>query len=297
MNSLNQKAAAVISYPATPPQNKFDQQTTSDSRDNQDKNPNKLIFVQTHFTYTTHHKSPTMAPGGPPGTSSRGRGGKFRKPARGGTSARHLHPRNAIRILISVGGKKFSRDIRPLDADGNEVSMWAVDHDKENGDEEDSSEEESSEEEEDSDDGAGPAKELTQEQTRELHKAEKKARKEAAIAKSKAKTVEVGDLPSSDSEESDSEDEDMPANPNHSKKARKQATAGVDELTEDMENLKAAPTRREREALEAAAAKEKHMRLTAQGKTDASRADLERLKAIREQRELDAARRQVSYPP
>ncbi|UZP42403.1 hypothetical protein NXS19_010219 [Fusarium pseudograminearum] len=180
-----------------------------------------------------------MAPGGPPGTSSRGRGGKFRKPARG-------------------GGKKFSRDIRPLDADGNEVSMWAVDHDKENGDEEDSEEEESSEEEEDSDDGAGPAKELTQEQTRELHKAEKKARKEAAIAKSKAKTVEVGDLPSSDSEESDSEDEDMPANPNHSKKARKQATAGVDELTEDMENLQAAPTRREREALEAAAAKEKH---------------------------------------
>ena len=55
-------------------------------------------------------------------------------------------------MLTSLGGKKFSRDIRPVDADGNEVSMWAVDPDKENGDEEDSSEEESSEEEEDSDD-------------------------------------------------------------------------------------------------------------------------------------------------
>jgi hypothetical protein len=176
--------------------------------------------------------------------------------------------------------------------------MWAVDHDKEDDDEEDSSEEESSEEE-DSDDAAdaGPAQELTQEQSRELRKAEKKARKEAAIARSKAKTVEVGDLPSSDSDESASDsDDDMPANPNHSKKARKQATEGVDELTEDMENLQAAPTRREREALEAAAAKERHMRLTAQGKTDASKADLERLKAIREQRALDAARRQVSFP-
>lgn len=202
-----------------------------------------------------------MAPGGPPGTGARGRGGKFRKPARG-------------------GGKKFSRDIRPVDADGNEVSMWAVDPNKEDdSDEDESSEEEESEEEEDSDDAAaaGPSAELTQEQSREARRAEKKARKEAAIAKQQAKTVEVGDLPSSDSEDSDSDsDDDMPANPNHSKKARKQATAGagVDEITEGIDNMKAAPTRREREALEAAAAKEKHMRLTAQGKTDESRADL-----------------------
>jgi hypothetical protein len=206
-------------------------------------------------------------------------------------------------MLTSLGGKKFSRDIRPVDADGNEVSMWAVDPNKEDdSDEEESSEEEESEEEEDSDDAAaaGPSAELTQEQSREARKAEKKARKEAAIAKQQAKTVEVGDLPSSDSEDSDSDsDDDMPANPNHSKKARKQATAaaGVDEITEGIDNMKAAPTRREREALEAAAAKEKHMRLTAQGKTDESRADLERLKAIREQRAQDAARRQVSNRP
>jgi hypothetical protein len=202
------------------------------------------------------------------------------------------------------GGKKFSRDIRPLDADGNEVSMWAVDPDKkdDDSDEEESSEEESSEEEEEEDSekesGAGPSQEQTQEQSREARKAEKKARKEAAIARQKAKTVEVGDLPSSDEDESESEeDDDMPANPNHSKKARKQAaSSGVDEITDGVENLQAAPSRREREALEAAAAKERHMRLTAEGKTDESRADLERLKAIREQRALDAARRQVSYP-
>jgi len=206
-------------------------------------------------------------------------------------------------MLTSLGGKKFSRDIRPVDADGNEVSMWAVDPNKEDdSDEDESSEEEESEEEEDSDDAAaaGPSAELTQEQSREARRAEKKARKEAAIAKQQAKTVEVGDLPSSDSEDSDSDsDDDMPANPNHSKKARKQATAGagVDEITEGIDNMKAAPTRREREALEAAAAKEKHMRLTAQGKTDESRADLERLKAIREQRAQDAARRQVSNRP
>ncbi|KAF4337543.1 heat-and acid-stable phospho [Fusarium beomiforme] len=221
-----------------------------------------------------------MAPGGPPGGGSRGRGGKFRKPARG-------------------GGKKFSRDIRPLDADGNEVSMWAVDPNKKDGDsdEEESSEEESSEEEEDSGDesDAGPSQAQTQEQSREARKAEKKARKEAAIARQKAKTVEVGDLPSSDEDESESdEDDDMPANPNHSKKARKQAvSSGVDEITDGVENLHAAPSRRVREALEAVAAKERHMRLTAQGKTDESRADLERLKAIREQRALDAARRQA----
>ncbi|KAH7249717.1 casein kinase substrate phosphoprotein PP28-domain-containing protein [Fusarium redolens] len=197
--------------------------------------------------------------------------------------------------------EKFSRDIRPLDADGNEVSMWAVDPDKkdDDSDEEESSEEESSEEEEEEDSekesGAGPSQEQTQEQSREARKAEKKARKEAAIARQKAKTVEVGDLPSSDEDESESEeDDDMPANPNHSKKARKQAaSSGVDEITDGVENLQAAPSRREREALEAAAAKERHMRLTAEGKTDESRADLERLKAIREQRALDAARRQA----
>ncbi|KAH7245947.1 casein kinase substrate phosphoprotein PP28-domain-containing protein [Fusarium tricinctum] len=215
-----------------------------------------------------------MAPGGPPGTGARGRGGKFRKPTRG-------------------GGKKFSRDIRPLDADGNEVSMWAAGEKPEGDSDDDESSEEETSEEEDDEPEAGPAEPETQEESREARKAEKKARKEAAIAKLRAKTVEVGDMPSSDESESESDDDDMPANPNHSKEARKQAAVGMEEITEGVEGLKAAPTRREREALEAAAAKEKHMRLTAQGKTDQSKADLERLKAIREQRALDAARREA----
>ncbi|KAM6536649.1 PP28 domain-containing protein [Fusarium falciforme] len=226
---------------------------------------------------------------GGPGTSSRGRGGKFRKPARG-------------------GGKKFSRDIRPVDADGNEISMWSVDakrKDDDDDDDDDSEDDETTEDEtteeedsDDDDDAPGPSAAPAQELSREDRKAEKKARKEAAIAKQRAKTVEVGDMPSSDddddddSEEDSEDDDDMPANPNHSKKARNQTKAGVEEITEGVSNM-AAPSRREREALEAAAAKERHMRLTAQGKTDEAKADLARLKAIREQRALDAARRQA----
>ncbi|KAF4979574.1 hypothetical protein FZEAL_4244 [Fusarium zealandicum] len=217
---------------------------------------------------------------GAPGTNSRGRGGKFKKPSRG-------------------GGKHFSRDIRPVDADGNEVSIWSANAQKKDdadSDDDESTEEETSEEEDsDDDDGAGPSQAPAQAVSREDRKAEKKARKEAAIARQKAKTVEVGDLPSSDEDsDSDSEDdEDMPANPNHSKKARNQTKVGVEDITEGVENLSAAPTRRERETMEAAAAKERHMRLAAQGKTDESKADLARLEAIREQRALDAARRQA----
>jgi hypothetical protein len=178
--------------------------------------------------------------------------------------------------------------------------MWSKDaQEKLNGDA-DSSEEESSEEdsEEDSDD-AGPSQ-AEAAATRDARKQQKKARKEAAIAKAKAKTVEVGDMPSSDedSEDEDDDDDDMPANPNHSKAARKQAAKPieeeVDDLAEGVGKIQAG-NRKEREALEAAAAKERYMKLQAQGKTDDAKADLARLKLIREQREAEAARRQVSY--
>lgn len=212
------------------------------------------------------------------GTSSRGRGGKFKKYTRG-------------------GGKHFSRDIRPTDADGNEVSMWSVDSKKEDDDDDDDDSDEDSESEEDSEEEDseedGPSQAQAQEASREDRKAQKKARKEAAIAKQSAKTVEVGDLPSSDEDSDEDEDDDMPANPNHSKAARNQANnPGVDDITEGVSNM-AAPSRREREAIEAAAAKEKHMRLAAQGKTDEAKADLARLRLIREQREAEAARRQA----
>ncbi|OAR00633.1 hypothetical protein LLEC1_02002 [Akanthomyces lecanii] len=201
-----------------------------------------------------------------PATSSRGRGGKFKKYTRG-------------------GGRHFSRDLQPADAEGNKVSMWSADARHSDEDEEESSEEESS------DDDTGVAA-PNAEASREDRKAQKKAKKLAAIAKSRGRSVEVGDMPSSDEE---SEDDDMPANPNHSKAARKQTDAGngVEEITEGVAKINAPGNRKEREALEAQAAKERYLKLQAEGKTDQAKADLARLKLIREQRAAEAERRQA----
>lgn len=216
-----------------------------------------------------------------------------------------IHIHRARLTTSSPGGHHFSRNLQPVDSDGNQVSMWSADGHRKGDDDEEDSEEESSEEE-DSDDDAGAAQSAAADASREDRKAQKKARKEAAIAKNQGHTVEVGDLPSSD-EESD-EDEDMPANPNHSKAARKQAAAplepdadaagedGVEGITDGVNKLKAPASRRERESMEAAAAKEKYMKLHAAGKTDEAKADMARLKVIREQRAADTARRQVMPP-
>jgi hypothetical protein len=224
-----------------------------------------------------------MAGRGGAAASSRGRGGKFKKYTRG-------------------GGKHFSRDLQPIDSEGNQISMWASGarkrgEDDDDDDDDDSDEEESDSDEEDEDDSKPAAGSTAAEDaSREDRKAQKKARKEAAIARQRAHTVEVGDMPSSD----ESEDDDMPANPNHSKAARKQATSaaagaatGVEEITEGVSKMKAPASRREREAMEAAAAKERYMKLHAAGKTDEAKADLARLRLIREQRATEAARRQA----
>ncbi|KAI2779352.1 hypothetical protein F4815DRAFT_473959 [Daldinia loculata] len=213
-----------------------------------------------------------MSGRGAPGGNSRGRGGKFRKFTRG-------------------GGKHFSRDLRPLDADGNEISMWSANAKK---DDEDDDEEESSEEEDsEDDDNAGPSQQ-TAELTREERKQAKKAQKEAAIAR-KNKTVQVGDLPTDS--ESEEEDDDMPANPNHSKAARNMAKAplstnDVEEATEGVKNL-STMSRKERETLEAQQAKERYRKLHEAGKTDEAKADLARLRLIREKRDAEAARKQA----
>ncbi|KAH6682527.1 putative 28 kDa heat and acid-stable phosphoprotein [Halenospora varia] len=211
-----------------------------------------------------------MAPGGPPG-GGRGRGGKFKKFTRG-------------------GGKHFSKNLRPLDADGNEVQERNAD--ASSSEEEESSEEESSEEEESN----KPT------MTREERRAAAKAKKEAAIAKKKG-VPQPGDMPSSSEEES--EDDDMPANPNHSKAARSQAhaaPASVDEVAEGVKDMSvggkgkkpvAELSRREREALQAQQAKERYQKLHEAGKTDEAKADLARLKLIREKREAEAARKQA----
>lgn len=212
-----------------------------------------------------------MAPGGPPG-GARGRGGKFKKFTRG-------------------GGKHFSRDLRPLDADGNEIKE--KDPNASSSEEEESSSEEESSEEED---GNKPA--LTREERRQAAK----AKKEAAIARKKGKVVEAGDMPSSSEEESE---EDMPANPNHSKAARNQAMAAppnVEEVAEGVKDLSvggkgkksvAEMSRREREAVQAQQAKERYQKLHEAGKTDEAKADMARLKLIREKRDAEAARKQA----
>jgi hypothetical protein len=191
------------------------------------------------------------------------------------------------------GGKHFSRDLRPVDSEGNEISMWADGAKKRDGEDED---EEDDSDEEDSEEGAGPS--ATANLSREERKREKKARKEAAMAKSQGKAVQVGDLPS-DSEE-DSEDEDQfLSNPNHSTASRKQAAVApttVEAATEGVKDLQVSgtPSRRERESMEAAQAKERYRRLHESGKTDEAKADLARLRVIREKREAEAARKVVS---
>ncbi|XXH01072.1 hypothetical protein Hte_007423 [Hypoxylon texense] len=208
-----------------------------------------------------------MSGRGAPGANSRGRGGKFRKFTRG-------------------GGKHFSRDLRPLDADGNEISMWSANAQKNSDDDdEEDSEEESSEEDSD----AGPSQQ-TGELTRDERKQAKKAQKEAAIAR-KNKTVQVGDMPSDSESE---EDDDMPVNPNHSKAARNMTKAQpdpVEEVTEGVKNV--AMSRKERESMEALQAKERYRKLHEAGKTDEAKADLARLKLIREKRAAEAARKQA----
>jgi hypothetical protein len=182
--------------------------------------------------------------------------------------------------------------------------MWSANARDRDDDGDDDSEEDSSEEEDSDDEDAGPGAKAGP--SREARKAEKKARKEAAVAKARGRNVTVGDLPSSDEdssdEDEDEDDADMPANPNHSKAARKQATApviveeedGVEGITDGVKKMKAPASRREREAQEAQAAKERYMKLHTAGKTDEAKADLARLRLIREQREADAARKQVS---
>lgn len=202
---------------------------------------------------------------------------------------------------IYAGGKHFSKNLRPLDADGNEI------REKQGSDDDDDEDEDESDEEEE----AGPAAAGSSTAlTREERKKQKALTKEKARQRTQGKNVEVGDLPSE--EESSSDDEDMPANPNHSKAARNQARAApvaVDEAAEAVKNLKVSSSstssssaakapagpqsRRERESMEAALAKERYRKLHEAGKTDEAKADLARLRQIREKRESEAAQRQV----
>lgn len=192
---------------------------------------------------------------------------------------------NPLTRPLPTGGKHYSRDLRPQDENGNEISMWSEDAQKHIAGLSSNSEEES-------DESGSEDERSGQALSREDRKKEKKARKEAAIARKNAQSVQVGDLPPSDDDDDDSEDGDMPANPNHSKAARNQ-TKIVDNVADDVSKLALSPNRKERESADAQAAKERYRALHEQGKTDEAKADLARLKLIREQREAEAARRKV----
>ncbi|KAJ5930726.1 hypothetical protein N7466_006219 [Penicillium verhagenii] len=205
------------------------------------------------------------------------RGGKF-KPSRG-------------------GGKHFSRDLQPLDKDGNALGLWREPGEQvpSSGDEESSSEESS---EESSDEGTGPSTSTpanTAELTREERRNQAKAKKLAALAKRNKTAAQVGDLPPSDSDAS--EDEALPANPNHTAQSRKQLVK--EEVDEDAPKPKKVVkdasqlSRREREALQAQQARERYLKLHAEGKTDEARSDLARLAIIREKREAERARKEA----
>ncbi|ODH13889.1 hypothetical protein ACO22_06819 [Paracoccidioides brasiliensis] len=151
-----------------------------------------------------------------------------------------------------------------------------------------SGEEESEEEEdEESEADSGPSKEMT----REERKAAAKARKEAAIAKKKM--VLPGELPPSEDED---EDVDMPANPNHTAKSRSQAAMSPAETNGEAVPAKSGNgplSRKEREAIQSQQARERYMKLHAEGKTEEARADLARLAIIKERREAEKARKEA----
>lgn len=133
--------------------------------------------------------------------------------------------------------------------------------------------------------------------TREARRAAAKAKKQAAIAKRSQHAAQPGDLPPSDLEEEDEdEDEELPANPNHTAKSRSQLTKNDNDDDEEPKQVVKDPSqlsRREREAIEAQQARERYLKLHAEGKTEEARSDLARLAIVREQREAERARKEA----
>jgi hypothetical protein len=129
---------------------------------------------------------------------------------------------------------------------------------------------------------------MTREERRAAAKAKKDAKRKAATGRD-----------DSSSEDDDSESDDpATANPNHTASARVQAASAPiipdkDAPPPEKGGSKEGLSRREREAIEAARAKERYLKLHAEGKTDEARADLARLALIKEKREAEAARKKA----
>ncbi|EPS40800.1 hypothetical protein H072_5322 [Dactylellina haptotyla CBS 200.50] len=189
------------------------------------------------------------------------------------------------------GGKKFSRDVRPAE---DRPGMWDDGpRPEESEEEEEESEEEEEDSEEESGDEAKPstsklpvAAVATGEMTRDERRAAQKAAKEAKRAQlSKG----VASMSLEDSEEEEEEEEEAP-------KQKPKAIApaqGFPAGNPNAGNLEPTMSRREREAAEAAAAKERYRKLHEAGKTEEAKSDLARLAIIKKEREEKARQRQA----
>ncbi|KAI5806340.1 casein kinase substrate phosphoprotein PP28-domain-containing protein [Geopyxis carbonaria] len=167
-------------------------------------------------------------------------------------------------------GKSFSRNLRPLE-DEPDIPDSAVDAQA-------SGDDNSSDEDESEDDNGGTSEPLT----REERKAAAKAKKEAARARL------VGNEGQSDSDEQSDSDVLKP----QMTTARVRGGISV-RNPNDPSNASEGLSRREREAVEAAAAKERYWKLQEAGKTDQAKADMARLTLIRQEREEKAKQRKA----
>jgi len=194
------------------------------------------------------------------------RGGRARFKRGGGRNfSRHLEL-NEEGTAVATDPRKSKRDAEDDDDDDEE-------EDEEEGSEEDESEDEEdeSEDEEDEEDEAPPPAGVSVQQ-QELSRADRKALKKQGKKKQAA-----------EGEDEDEDEDPLLANPNRTVGRMK-----ISDLAASRE-----PTRKEREAKEKIEAKERYMKLHAQGKTDQAQKDLERLTKIRAEREAAQLKRKA----
>ena len=160
---------------------------------------------------------------------------------------------------------------------------------KPEGDDDDGDGDEDDDDDEGSEDGSEDGGRQQQSMTREERKAAVKAKKEAA--KARLATAESDD---DDDDDDDDDEEEV-------KKERKDRPARGITVVNPNDDSGSLPStglsRREREAAEAAAAKERYWKLQQAGKTDQARADMARLAVIRQEREEKARQRKAGLFP
>ncbi|KAF3922722.1 hypothetical protein ABW21_db0206303 [Orbilia brochopaga] len=124
--------------------------------------------------------------------------------------------------------------------------------------------------------------------SRDERRAAQKALKEAKRAQ-----LNQGVANLSISDDEDEEEEEEVASSSKQKQPAKPAVAGFQTGNPNAGNIDPTVSRREREAAEAAAAKERYRKLHEAGKTEEAKSDLARLAIIRKEREEKAKQRQA----